>query len=261
MAACTCTSTVCNCVGGVTTESDSNQNLAAIHMVILTPEEIEALREEGLLEYKLFWHWLLSFALPPAPAPAPEDKRDDDSLPVSPWQPRLMLVGNPPRAPPNWRPGCLFDKPKEKEQPMGVPIVCPKCEKTKILYNARAPFPVVRCDACEASFHVSNAKLLTVGDLIVKLQEFDQDLPVVLNGYEGDYDSIAGVGVFPMVFFSQLDSFCGAHRVIQRDVKSKKGLRTGQALFLSIGDKEQEDDYLEKHALSQKSLDTVESWE
>ena len=72
-------------------------------------------------------------------------------------------------------------------------------------------------------------EMITVGELINLLQAFDQDLPIVIKGYEGGFDYPLDPYEIEIVTDVNVESYYGAHD-IPSDAKEKE--RAIRAIYL-----------------------------
>lgn len=72
-------------------------------------------------------------------------------------------------------------------------------------------------------------EMITVGELITLLQEFDADLPIIVDGYEGGFDYPLDPQEIEIVTDVNTESYYGAHD-IPSDAKEKE--RAVRAIYI-----------------------------
>lgn len=71
-------------------------------------------------------------------------------------------------------------------------------------------------------------KMMTAGELLACLREFPDDMPVLVEGYETGWDSIADIRAASVVRELDPDDWDGEYQLVERD-------QAGQAVALIVG--------------------------
>ena len=75
--------------------------------------------------------------------------------------------------------------------------------------------------------------MITVKQLAKILKELPDDMPVLVDGYEGDYDDLSGILISEFNLYAQRDDHMGSHLKQNRTKKRACGEHSHLCLLLS----------------------------